>query len=114
MHGYGEGFLIGPTTPPYNPTLYVTENKDELYKSQLEVFKRGVDSEDNKAVDKNFTNAAGEEIIRLKGDNENFFPDYYVIPKDEKNQKNILEAFKEGSAFFEISCVSNKQPKIQT
>lgn len=95
MHGYVEGLLIEPTTPPHNPTLYVTENKDELYKSQLGVFKRGVDSEDNKAVDKNFTNAADEEIIRLKRDNASFFPNYYVIPKDEKNQKNILEAFKE-------------------
>lgn len=76
-------------------TLYVTNNKDELYKSQLEVFKRGVDGEDNKAVDKYYTNAADEEIGRLRGENESFFPDYYVIPKDDKNQKNIIEAFRE-------------------
>ncbi|WP_164215191.1 M14 family zinc carboxypeptidase [Virgibacillus sp. YIM 98842] len=75
-------------------TLYVTENKDELYKDQLEIFKRGVDGEDNRAVDEYFINAAGESIGRQRGDNENFFPDYYVIPTDGENQKNNLQAHK--------------------
>jgi len=75
-------------------TYYVTENKDELYKDQLEIFKRGVDGEDNRAVDEYFVNDAGESIGRQRGDNENFFPDYYVIPTDEANQKNNLQAHK--------------------
>ena len=72
---------------------YVHDNKDRLYKEQLEIFKRGVDGEDNRAVDEYYVNAAGEEIGRIRGDNENFFPDYYVIPTDDKNQKNALEAY---------------------
>ncbi|KYG58453.1 M14 family metallopeptidase [Planococcus maritimus] len=73
---------------------YVHDNKDRLYKEQLEIFKRGVDGEDNRAVDEYYVNAAGEVIGRDRGDNENFFPDYYVIPTDDKNQKNALEAYK--------------------
>ncbi|MBM6618655.1 M14 family metallopeptidase [Bacillus suaedaesalsae] len=75
-------------------TLFVTENKDELYKKQLEIFKRGVNGEDNTAVDEYYINAAGEKIGRVRGENENFFPDYYVIPVDEVEQKNSLEAHK--------------------
>ncbi|MCL7746834.1 M14 family metallopeptidase [Halalkalibacter alkaliphilus] len=75
-------------------TSYVTENKDELYAKQLEIFKRGVDGEDNRAVDEHFVNAAGESIGRVRGEHDNFFPDYYVIPTDEKEQKNNLEAHK--------------------
>ncbi|SER81591.1 M14 family metallopeptidase [Salipaludibacillus aurantiacus] len=74
--------------------LFVTENKDDLYKGQLEIFKRGVNGEDNRAVDEYFVNAAGESIGRVRGGEDSFFPDYYVIPADESNQENILEAHK--------------------
>ncbi|MFS0864327.1 M14 family metallopeptidase [Fredinandcohnia sp. 179-A 10B2 NHS] len=73
---------------------FVTDNKDELYKNQLEIFKRGVNGEDNRAVDEYFVNAAGDQIGRQRGENDNFFPEYYVIPVDEKIQKNRLEAHK--------------------
>ncbi|WP_240733094.1 M14 family metallopeptidase [Jeotgalibacillus sp. S-D1] len=75
-------------------THFVTENKDELYKEQLEIFKRGVTGEDNRAVDQYYVNAAGEEIGRNRNGNDSFFPDYYVLPADKKNQKNPLEAHK--------------------
>jgi murein tripeptide amidase MpaA len=72
-------------------TKYVVDNKDSLFKNQLTLFKRGIDGEDNRAVDKYYVNQAGEEIGRVRGDNENFFPEYYVIPVD-KAQENVLEA----------------------
>ncbi|WBL14583.1 M14 family metallopeptidase [Sutcliffiella sp. NC1] len=75
-------------------TLFVTENKDELYANQLRVFERGVNGEDNRAVDQYYVNAAGETIGRVRGEHENFFPDYYVIPTDTKEQKNLSEAEK--------------------
>lgn len=75
-------------------TLYVTENKDKLYKNQLEIFKRGINGEDDRAVDEYFVNSAGDSIGRSRGENESFFPDYYVIPVDEKQQKNAVEATK--------------------
>lgn len=72
---------------------YVFENKDDLYARQLEIFDRGIKGEDNRAVDPLLTNAAGESIGRVRGENENFFPDYYVLPTDSWNQKNLSEVY---------------------
>ncbi|MGN7387351.1 M14 family metallopeptidase [Sporosarcina sp. SAFN-015] len=72
---------------------YVFENKDELYARQLEIFNRGIKGEDNRAVDPLLTNAAGESIGRIRGENENFFPDYYVLPTGSWNQKNVSEVY---------------------
>ena len=74
--------------------LFVNENKDQLYKNQLEIFKRGVNGEDNRSVDKYFVNASGRSIGRIRGKHTNFFPDYYVIPIGSKQQENKLEAYK--------------------
>ena len=71
---------------------YVLDNKDEMFKTQLEIFKRGVDGEDNRAVDEWLVNQDGEEIGRPRGENDNFFPEYYVIPMDPALQKNPWEA----------------------
>ncbi|ARK32263.1 M14 family metallopeptidase [Halalkalibacter krulwichiae] len=75
-------------------TAFVIENKDELYANQLKVFKRGVNGEDNRAVDEYYVNANGESIGRVRGEHDNFFPDYYVIPANQEMQKNTLEAYK--------------------
>lgn len=72
---------------------YVFENKDDLYARQLEIFDRGVKGEDNRLVDPLLTNAAGESIGRVRGEHENFFPDYYVLPIDLFNQKNVSEVY---------------------
>lgn len=72
---------------------YVFENKDDLYARQVEIFDRGVKGEDNRAVDPLLTNAAGESIGRVRGEHENFFPDYYVLPTDSWNQKNVSEVY---------------------
>jgi murein tripeptide amidase MpaA len=74
-------------------TNYVLENKDELYLRQLEIFNRGVKGEDNRLVDPLLTNAAGKSIGRVRGNNENFFPDYFVLPTNAKNQKNVSEVY---------------------
>lgn len=70
---------------------FVLNDKDNLFYSQLEYYKRGVNGEDNKAVDKYLVNAKGESIGRPRGNNANFFPEYYVLPVDNKLQKNALE-----------------------
>ena len=72
---------------------YVFENKDDLFTRQLEIFNRGLNGEDNRLVDPLLTNAAGESIGRVRGEHENFFPDYYVIPVDSFNQKNVSEVY---------------------
>lgn len=70
---------------------FVLDGKDELFISQLEYYKRGVNGEDNRAADKYFVNSKGESIGRPRGNYENFFPEYYVLPVDSKLQKNIPE-----------------------
>ncbi len=74
---------------------YVVENKDRLYNNQLEFYERGIEGIDaREEVDPWLLNAAGEVIGRPRGANENFFPEYYVIPVDKRVQKNGLEAYK--------------------
>lgn len=75
-------------------TKYVVENKAALFNNQLEYFKRGLDGVDSREVDKWLVNAAGEEIGRDRGEQENFFPEYYILPVDKSLQKNSLEVYK--------------------
>ena len=72
---------------------YVMSNKDRLFHNQLEIFRRGVENIDNRRVDDYMLNAAGEAVGRPRGDNENFFPDYYVIPVEKPLQRSALEAY---------------------
>lgn len=72
---------------------YLLKNKDQLYLNQLEVFRRGIDNEDNRNVDSWHVDLQGNVLGRQRNGNENFFPDYYIIPVDSANQKNILEAY---------------------
>ncbi|MBS2970608.1 X-prolyl-dipeptidyl aminopeptidase [Metabacillus sp. KIGAM252] len=73
---------------------YVSENKQELFRNQLDIYERGILGKDDRATDKWFVNPEGEEIGRDRKGNKSFFPDYYVIPVDKKLQKNVLEAHK--------------------
>lgn len=77
----------------FGATKYVLENKDQLFANQLELFKRGVDGNDDRAVDEYFVNAANESIGRVRGENESFFPNYYVLPTAANQQKNVLEVY---------------------
>ncbi len=72
---------------------YALENKETLFKNQLEIYKRGVEGIDSKEVDKWLVNAKGESIGRPRGTNENFFPEYYVLPVNSQLQKNSLAAY---------------------
>ncbi|MGN0712078.1 MAG: M20/M25/M40 family metallo-hydrolase [Anaerovoracaceae bacterium] len=73
---------------------YALDNKEHLFTNQLKIYERGVNGIDAaEEVDPWFVNAAGEQIGRPRGENENFFPDYYVIPVDGKLQKNSLAAY---------------------
>jgi hypothetical protein len=71
---------------------YASDNKVTLFRNQLEIYSRGVLGEDDRAVDEWMVNPEGEEIGRPRGNNENFFPEYYVIPTSKDLQKNIFEA----------------------
>lgn len=51
-------------------------------------------------VDPWLVNANGDEIGRNRGENENFFPEYYVIPVDNDLQKNPLAAYEMAEYFI--------------
>lgn len=73
---------------------FASDNKDSLFRNQLDIYARGVLGEDDRAVDEWLVNPEGEEIGRPRGTNENFFPEYYVIPTSKDLQKNVFEAYK--------------------
>ena len=75
-------------------TSFVMEKKEELFLNQLKVYERGVNNEDNRAVDQYFINAKNEVIGRPRVGDENFFPEYYVLPVDRTVQKNALESYR--------------------
>ena len=72
---------------------YAMHNKEALYLNQLEIFNRGIKNEDNRNVDTWAIDPQGKEIGRPRGNNANFFPEYYILPMDEK-QTNKLEVYK--------------------
>ncbi|ONI47697.1 hypothetical protein AN644_04230 [Candidatus Epulonipiscium fishelsonii] len=77
----------------YGAVDYVTENKDALLANLAEIYKRGINNEDSPSVDSHLINAKNEAIGRDRGENENFFPEYYVLPIDDELQKNPVEVY---------------------
>ncbi|WP_251035248.1 S-layer homology domain-containing protein [Paenibacillus polymyxa] len=75
-------------------TSYVMGHKEKLFTNQLEIYKRGVKNIDSRAVDSYLVNAKNEKIGRPRQGNQNFFPEYYVLPTDKSVQKNALESYR--------------------
>nr|WP_231392135.1 MULTISPECIES: S-layer homology domain-containing protein [unclassified Paenibacillus] len=75
-------------------THYVMENKEKLFMNQLKIYERGIDNKDDRAVDPYLVNAKDEIIGRPRSGNQNFFPEYYVLPIDRSIQKNAYETYR--------------------
>lgn len=75
-------------------TNYVVDKKDELFLSQLKIYERGVNNIDDRAVDPYLVNGKNKKIGRPRHENQNFFPEYYVLPVDNSIQKNGLEVYR--------------------
>lgn len=77
---------------------YCAEHAQELLLNQLEVYRRGVKGEDADSVrpyyvDRHDTPGAEADDFRPRyEENNNFFPEYYVIPVDSK-QQDLKSAF---------------------
>ena len=81
---------------------YVIENKDDIYNNQLEFFRRGIENEDHRDdmekwyVDVN-NNQLDSDTWRVPyAGNDNYFPEYYVIPVDSASQRDIADAYEMG------------------
>lgn len=72
---------------------HVLNNRDKLWLDKLEIFRRGVEKREEKATEQYFVDAEGNVVGRRKGENGNFFPDYFVIPMSLDRQKNPAAAF---------------------
>lgn len=76
----------------------VAENSRDIYINQLKCWLRGINNQDEESirayyVDKYDNKGAEEDIIRPRSkENHNYFPEYYVIPMDSYNQRNLSEA----------------------
>ncbi|MSS63224.1 Ig-like domain-containing protein [Velocimicrobium porci] len=81
---------------------YVADHKDEFFLNQLEGYRRGIENIDDDAnrpwyVDIYDNQGAEADAFRPKyKENDNFFPEYYVIPLDAKYQKNTDAAYEMG------------------
>lgn len=85
MHKYG---IIGHTA-------YVAENKEALFKNQLEFFKRANANEESEETEKWFVDQDNNVVkdFREKNENGKFYPEYYVIPVDYASQRDIADAY---------------------
>lgn len=99
---------------------YVADHKDEFYLNQLEGYKRGLENVDADSirpwyVDMNDNPGAEAEAFRPRyKENNNFFPEYYVIPLDAKYQKNTDAAYEMGEFLLRNGIKLHKLDKDVT
>ncbi|MCL1996552.1 MAG: hypothetical protein FWG63_10130 [Defluviitaleaceae bacterium] len=95
---------------------HALENFDELFLNKLEYKRRGLTNADYAhLVDHFFTNPftiPATVLGRYRTPGQSFFPDYWVIPTDPINQRNILEAYTM-AAFLERHYVDIKRANMQ-
>ena len=83
----------------YGLWSYVMENKDDIYRNQLEFFRRGVENEDHRAEMESWyvdisNNVLEPDTWRVPyEENGNYFPEYYVIPVDAESQRDPADAY---------------------
>lgn len=78
--------------------VFVTENKDRMFTNQLEFYRRGIENIDADTVRPWYVSQSDEigaeaDVFRKKyAENNNFFPEYYIIPMSASEQKNMKAA----------------------
>ncbi|MDR1067416.1 MAG: Ig-like domain-containing protein, partial [Clostridiales bacterium] len=99
---------------------FVSENKVDLLKNQLEFYRRGVKNEDVEATRAYYVNYnddayAEADIFRPKyEENGKFFPEYYVIPIDSDSQKNKPAAVEMYEHLLRNGVILNRLSKDTT
>ncbi|MEQ2456808.1 S-layer homology domain-containing protein [Flavonifractor hominis] len=81
---------------------YVMDHKEDIYLNQLEFFRRGIENEDHRADMQSWyvdisNQALEEDTWRVPyAENNNYFPEYYVIPVDGASQRDVADAYEMG------------------
>lgn len=87
-------------TGMFNNAKYVASHKDQYFLDQLEGYRRGLENIDADTirpyyVDINDNPGAEADVFRPRStENNNYFPEYYVIPMDQTMQENVSDAYK--------------------
>lgn len=77
---------------------FVSENKDEMFLNQLERYERGIENIDPDEIRPYYVSQSDEpgaeaDVFRPRyEENNNFFPEYYVIPVDATSQQDRAAA----------------------
>ena len=77
---------------------FVKENKDRMFTNQLEIYRRGIENIDADTIRPWYVSQSDEigadaDVFRKKyKENNNFFPEYYIIPMNSAAQKNTKAA----------------------
>lgn len=77
---------------------FVAENKDELFLNQLERYRRGIENIDEDAIRPYYvdqTDRLGADADNFRpryAENQNFFPEYYLIPLNSNAQRDRAAA----------------------
>lgn len=86
----------------YGLLQYVMQNKEDIYLNQLEFFRRGIQNIDAQTeMDEWYVDVHNNELdegtwrVRYE-ENENYFPEYYVIPVDAGSQRDPADAYTMG------------------
>ncbi len=76
-------------------TAYVAAHKDKLFKSQLEIYSRGVNNTESAETEKYFVDVHNNPVkdFREKNANGKFYPEYYVIPANAAMQRDLADAY---------------------
>lgn len=103
-----ESFKLGVATG-YAIVDFAMEHKMRLFENKLHYYQRGLSNTDDRKADAFLVNTKGEAKGRPRKGQENFFPEYYLIPMGEQ-QKNPAAAY-EMIEYFERNGVKVSQLK---
>ncbi len=83
----------------YGLWQFLSDCKDSCYTAQLEFFRRGIANEDHRAemeewyVDMSNNTLASDTWRIPYAGNDNYFPEYYVLPVDAGSQRDPADAY---------------------
>ncbi|MHC1722102.1 MAG: S-layer homology domain-containing protein [Aminipila sp.] len=93
----------------YGISEFVKEHKKDMYLNQMEYFKRGVNNEESEATDSWFVDQNNNVVNNYRDKtNGKFYPEYWVIPTDIENQRNIASAY-DLKKYFDLNGVVVKK-----
>lgn len=108
------------TSGTYGLLKYVMDNKDDIYLNQLEFFRRGIENEDHRADMESWYVNINNQVLESDtwrvpyAANDKYFPEYYVIPVNSADQRDIADAYEMGEFLLRNGIEVSKLTKNTT